>query len=116
MESFGGTKPYLSDFEIADDLAPDPFSEEPIKTMRHAGRESLRAENLKQRKEAGNNRFPRSRRMQSPWGTDRPRIEWESRSCMYKFTGFTEKANTALNIAVETAEDLGHTYIGSEHL
>ena len=50
MESFGGTKPYLSDFEIADDLAPDPFSEEPIKTMRHAGRESLRAENLKQRK------------------------------------------------------------------
>lgn len=35
---------------------------------------------------------------------------------MYKFTGFTEKANTALNIAVETAEDLGHTYIGSEHL
>ena len=32
---------------------------------------------------------------------------------MYKFTGFTEKANTALNIAVETAEDLGHTYIGS---
>ena len=40
MESFGGTKPYLSDFEIADDLAPDPFSEEPIKTMRHAGRES----------------------------------------------------------------------------
>ena len=34
---------------------------------------------------------------------------------MYKFTGFTEKANTALNIAVETAEDLGHTYIGSEH-
>lgn len=35
---------------------------------------------------------------------------------MYKFTGFTEKANTALNIAVETAEDMGHTYIGSEHL
>ena len=35
---------------------------------------------------------------------------------MYKFTGFTEKANTALNIAVETAEGLGHTYIGSEHL
>ena len=35
---------------------------------------------------------------------------------MYKFTGFTEKANTALNTAVETAEALGHTYIGSEHL
>ncbi|HIT52990.1 MAG TPA: ATP-dependent Clp protease ATP-binding subunit [Candidatus Fimivicinus intestinavium] len=35
---------------------------------------------------------------------------------MYKFTGFTEKANAALNTAVETAENLGHTYIGSEHL
>lgn len=35
---------------------------------------------------------------------------------MYKFTGFTEKANRALNYAVEIAENLGHTYIGSEHL
>lgn len=35
---------------------------------------------------------------------------------MYKFTGFTEKANRALNSAIETAENLGHTYIGSEHL
>lgn len=35
---------------------------------------------------------------------------------MYKFTGFTQKANIALNDAIETAEDLGHTYIGSEHL
>ncbi|MBE6835952.1 MAG: ATP-dependent Clp protease ATP-binding subunit [Ruminococcaceae bacterium] len=35
---------------------------------------------------------------------------------MYKFTGFTEKANNALNYAVEAAEDLGHTYIGSEHI
>ena len=35
---------------------------------------------------------------------------------MYNFTGFTEKANNALNKAVETAEDLGHTYIGSEHI
>ncbi len=35
---------------------------------------------------------------------------------MYKFTGFTEKANRALNRAVEIAEDMGHTYIGSEHL
>jgi len=35
---------------------------------------------------------------------------------MYKFNGFTEKANTALNLAVETAEECGHTYIGSEHL
>ncbi|MCD7773978.1 MAG: ATP-dependent Clp protease ATP-binding subunit [Clostridiales bacterium] len=35
---------------------------------------------------------------------------------MYKFTGFNEKANVALNNAVNAAEDLGHTYIGSEHL
>ncbi len=35
---------------------------------------------------------------------------------MYNFTGFSEKANIALNRALETAEDLGHTYIGSEHL
>ncbi len=35
---------------------------------------------------------------------------------MYKFTGFTQKANLALNKAVEYAENLGHTYIGSEHL
>ncbi len=35
---------------------------------------------------------------------------------MYKFTGFTEKANRALNSAVEIAENLGHTYVGSEHL
>ncbi len=35
---------------------------------------------------------------------------------MYKFNGFTGKANTALNLAVESAQALGHTYIGSEHL
>lgn len=35
---------------------------------------------------------------------------------MYKFTGFTEKANNAMNLAVEAAENMGHTYIGSEHL
>ncbi len=35
---------------------------------------------------------------------------------MYKFTGFNESANTALNYAVECAENLGHTYIGSEHI
>ncbi|MBQ8210758.1 MAG: ATP-dependent Clp protease ATP-binding subunit [Clostridia bacterium] len=35
---------------------------------------------------------------------------------MYKFTGFNEKANVALNNAVNAAEDIGHTYIGSEHL
>ena len=35
---------------------------------------------------------------------------------MFKFTGFTQKANSALNRAVCAAEDMGHTYIGSEHL
>ena len=35
---------------------------------------------------------------------------------MFKFTGFTEKANKSLNAAVSAAENLGHTYIGSEHL
>ena len=35
---------------------------------------------------------------------------------MYRFTGFADKANRALNSAIETAEDLGHTYVGTEHL
>ncbi|MEE1019271.1 MAG: ATP-dependent Clp protease ATP-binding subunit, partial [Acutalibacteraceae bacterium] len=35
---------------------------------------------------------------------------------MYRFNGFTEKANKALNNAIETAQDFGLTYIGSEHL
>ena len=35
---------------------------------------------------------------------------------MYNFTGFSEKANMALNRAMEFAEDLGHTYVGSEHI
>ena len=35
---------------------------------------------------------------------------------MYKFTGFTQKANVSLNSAIQCAENLGHTYIGSEHL
>ena len=29
---------------------------------------------------------------------------------------FTEKAEKALNNAIKVAEDLGHTYIGSEHI
>ncbi len=28
--SFGGRKPYFADFEISDELSPDPFSEEPL--------------------------------------------------------------------------------------
>ncbi|MBQ7957477.1 MAG: ATP-dependent Clp protease ATP-binding subunit [Clostridia bacterium] len=35
---------------------------------------------------------------------------------MYKFSGFTEKANMALNEAMISAENLGHAYVGSEHL
>lgn len=34
----------------------------------------------------------------------------------YNFTGFTETANRALNLAIDTAERFGHTYIGSEHI
>ena len=34
----------------------------------------------------------------------------------YRFSGFTEKANEALNLAIAAAEVLGHTYVGSEHL
>ena len=34
----------------------------------------------------------------------------------YTFKGFTEKANKALNLAIESAEKLGHDYIGSEHI
>ncbi len=35
---------------------------------------------------------------------------------MYVFKGFTEKANKVLNAAIEFAQSLGHTYIGSEHI
>ena len=35
---------------------------------------------------------------------------------MYKFTGFTQSANNALNYSIEAAENFGHTYIGSEHI
>ncbi len=35
---------------------------------------------------------------------------------MYRFSGFTEKANNAMNLAISGAEELGHTYIGSEHI
>ena len=34
----------------------------------------------------------------------------------YNFNGFTEKANEALNLAITAAQQLGHTYVGSEHL
>ena len=35
---------------------------------------------------------------------------------MYRFNNFTEKANNAMNIAIESAESMGHTYVGSEHI
>ncbi len=35
---------------------------------------------------------------------------------MYHFKGFTKKANDALNIAIEEAGNMGHTYIGTEHV
>lgn len=35
---------------------------------------------------------------------------------MFKFNGFTAKANIALNLAIDSAQNLGHTYVGSEHL
>ncbi len=34
----------------------------------------------------------------------------------YQFDGFTEKAQEVLNLAITSAGELGHTYIGSEHL
>ena len=34
----------------------------------------------------------------------------------FNFKNFTQKANDALNLAISSAEDMGHTYIGSEHL
>ena len=35
---------------------------------------------------------------------------------MYRFNYFTEKANHVINLAITSAEELGHNYIGSEHL
>ena len=34
----------------------------------------------------------------------------------YNFNGFTEKANEGLNQAINSASQMGHTYVGSEHL
>lgn len=35
---------------------------------------------------------------------------------MYEFKGFTQKANSALNLAIESAEKMGHSGIGTEHI
>ena len=34
----------------------------------------------------------------------------------YSFNGFTDKANLSLNIAIDIASRMGHTYVGSEHI
>lgn len=35
---------------------------------------------------------------------------------MYQFKGFTEKANKALNLAIESAEEMRHNYVGTEDI
>lgn len=35
---------------------------------------------------------------------------------MYEFRGFTQKANEALNLALESAEKMGCSYVGTEHI
>lgn len=35
---------------------------------------------------------------------------------MYDFRGFTQKANKALNLAIECAQEMGHNYVGTEHI
>ena len=41
--------------------------------------------------------------------------QWE-RDEMYRFGEFTSKATMAINLAIRIAGELGHTYVGSEHL
>ena len=35
---------------------------------------------------------------------------------MFNIEGFTQKANTAVNLAVSVAEGMGHSYVGTEHI
>ncbi len=35
---------------------------------------------------------------------------------MYNFKGYTMKAKNALNLSIEEAQSLGHTYVGTEHI
>ncbi|MDR1805339.1 MAG: ATP-dependent Clp protease ATP-binding subunit [Clostridium sp.] len=35
---------------------------------------------------------------------------------MYQFQGYNPKANAVMNAAIQAAEEMGHTYIGTEHL
>ena len=51
-KSFGGKKPYLADFEIADDISPDPFSEEPLPhSFQHTHRQTKVKKNNKVKSE-----------------------------------------------------------------
>ena len=34
----------------------------------------------------------------------------------FNIEGFTEKANTAVNLAVSAAEEMGQSYVGTEHI
>lgn len=40
----------------------------------------------------------------------------ENGEIMFEFKGFTELANNALNYSVKVAQELGHTFIGCEHI
>ena len=35
---------------------------------------------------------------------------------MYRFNSFTQKANEVLNLAIKSAQNYGHNYVGSEHI
>ncbi len=35
---------------------------------------------------------------------------------MFEFRGFTQKANKALNLALESAQEMGQNYVGTEHI
>lgn len=35
---------------------------------------------------------------------------------MYRFSNFTQKANDVLNLAIKSAENFGHNYVGTEHI
>lgn len=35
---------------------------------------------------------------------------------MFKFSGFNDEANEILNLAIKISEEMGHNYVGSEHL
>ncbi|BCI59461.1 hypothetical protein BN3661_00313 [Eubacteriaceae bacterium CHKCI005] len=57
-ESFGGRPSYFSDFELADDLTPDPFSEEPMPhTQAHSYRlqRSKKVKNIRKQEKTGDN-------------------------------------------------------------